>query len=84
MQTSPIISPSLNEELEALGFLKKTLETLEEGWTFQGKKKHKVKIAIARPTIDHLSQLDALPTKVLGEMFIFFRLLIAPSHEVEN
>jgi hypothetical protein len=57
----------LNEEVGASGFLKKTPEALEEGWIFQGKKKHKVKIATTRPATDHPSQLDAPPTKVLGE-----------------
>jgi hypothetical protein len=33
----------------------------------QGKKKHKVKIAIARSATSHPSQLDIPPTKVLGE-----------------
>jgi hypothetical protein len=40
---------------------------LEESWTFQGKKKHKVKITTTCPAIDHPSQLDAPPAKVLGE-----------------
>jgi len=40
---------------------------LEESWTFQGKKKHKVKITTTRPAIDHPSQLDVSPAKVLGE-----------------
>jgi hypothetical protein len=58
---------TLNEEAGVSGFFKKTLETLEEGWTFQGKKKHKVKIATTRPAIGHPSQLDASLTTVLGE-----------------
>ncbi|CAM6024278.1 unnamed protein product [Sphagnum balticum] len=58
---------TLNKEAEALGFLKKTPEALEEGWIFQRKKKHKVKIATSRPTTGHLSQLYASLTKVLGE-----------------
>jgi hypothetical protein len=58
---------TLNEEDEALGFLKKTSEALKEGYTFQGKKKHKVKITTSHPTTSHPSQLDVLPTKVLGE-----------------
>jgi hypothetical protein len=57
----------LNEEAGALGFLKKTLEALEEGWTFQGKKKHKVKIVTTRPATGHPSQLDVLLAKVLEE-----------------
>jgi hypothetical protein len=35
---------ALNEENESSNFLKKTLEELEGGWTFQGKKKNKVRI----------------------------------------
>jgi hypothetical protein len=58
---------TLNEEVGALGFLKKTSEPLEEGWIFQGKKKHKVKIATTRPATGHPSQLDIPPIKVLGE-----------------
>jgi hypothetical protein len=40
---------------------------LEKGWTFQGKKKHKVKIATTHLATGHPSQLDVLPTKVMGE-----------------
>jgi hypothetical protein len=58
---------TLNEDLGASGFLKKTLEALEEGWIFQGKNKHKVKIATQRATTGHPSQLDSSLTKVLGE-----------------
>jgi hypothetical protein len=58
---------TLNEEARALGFFKKTSKALEEGWTFQGKKKHKVKITTTCPAIGHPSQLDDPPTKVLGE-----------------
>jgi hypothetical protein len=58
---------TLNEEAGALGFLKKTLEALEEGWTFQGKKKHKVKIATTHLATSHPSQLDVSLAKILGE-----------------
>jgi hypothetical protein len=58
---------TLSEEVGALGFLKKTLESLEEGWTFQGKKKHKIKITTSRLATSHPSKLDDLPSKVLGE-----------------
>jgi len=58
---------TLNKEVGALSLLKKTSEALEEGWTFQGKKKHKVKIATTRPTIGHPSQPNAPPAKVMGE-----------------
>jgi hypothetical protein len=57
----------LNEEAGTSGFLKKTPKALEEGWTFQGRKEHKVKIEMARPPTNHPSQLDIPPTKVLGE-----------------
>ncbi len=58
---------TLNGEVGALGFLKKTPEALEEGWIFQRKKKHKVKIATSCPATNHPSQLDVLLAKVLGE-----------------
>jgi hypothetical protein len=58
---------TLNEEARASSFLKETSEVLEEGWTFQGKNKHKVKITTTCLAVDHPSQLDAPPTKVLGE-----------------
>jgi hypothetical protein len=58
---------TLNEEAGTLGILKKTPEELEEGWAFQGNKKHKVKIATTRPVTIHLSQLDVLLAKLLGE-----------------
>jgi hypothetical protein len=57
----------LNKEAGTLGFLKKTLQALEEGWTFQGKKKHKVKIVTTRPTIGHPCQFDVLLAKILEE-----------------
>jgi hypothetical protein len=44
---------TLNKEVGASGFLKETPKVLEEGQTFQGKKKHKVNITTTRPTVDH-------------------------------
>jgi hypothetical protein len=57
----------LNEEVGASSFLKKTPDALEEGWTFQGKKKHKVKIITTCLAIGHPSHLDPLLAKVLGK-----------------
>jgi hypothetical protein len=50
-----------------LSLLNKTPKALEEGWTFHGKKKHKVKIATTHFTTGHPSQPDAPPSKVMGE-----------------
>jgi hypothetical protein len=58
----------LNKEAGTSNFLKKTPKALEEGWTFQGKKKHKVKIATTCFATSHLSQLDAPLAKVLSKM----------------
>jgi hypothetical protein len=58
---------TLNEEVGALGFLKETLEVLEEGWTFQGKKKHKVNITTTRPTTDHPPNLMLCQQKFWGK-----------------
>jgi hypothetical protein len=57
----------LNEEVGASCFLKKTSEALDEGWTFQGKKKHKVKITTTHLATGHPSHLDPSLAKVLGE-----------------
>jgi hypothetical protein len=43
---------TLNEENESFDFLKKISKELEGGWTFQGKKKNKVRIDIIRPEGD--------------------------------
>jgi hypothetical protein len=58
---------TLNKEVGVSGFLKKTSKALEEGWTFQEKKKHKVNKATTRLATAHLSQLVVLLVKVLGE-----------------
>jgi hypothetical protein len=49
---------TLNEEDEAFSFLRKAPEALEGGWTFQGKKKHKVKIEPTHPATGHPPHFD--------------------------
>lgn len=58
---------ALNGEENAFNFLKKALEALERGWIFQGKNKHKVRIELACPEVNHPSHIVALPGKTLGE-----------------
>jgi len=43
VNTNPFAA--LNEENGGFNFLKKIQEALKEGWSFQGKKKHTVKIS---------------------------------------
>jgi hypothetical protein len=57
----------LNGEDKAFDFLKKALKALEGGWTFQGKKKHKVKTEPTHPTTGHPAHLNVLPGKTLGK-----------------
>jgi hypothetical protein len=58
---------TLNGEDDAFDFLKKVSEVPEGGWIFQGKKKHIVKIDLARPKAGQQPQLVALPSKTLGK-----------------
>jgi hypothetical protein len=58
---------TLNTEDEASSFLIKASEALEGGWTFKGKKKHKIKIEPTRLTTNHPPHLDAPLGKILGE-----------------
>lgn len=59
---------ALNEEDKASDFLRKASKALEGGCTFQGKKKHKVKIEPTCLATGHLPHLDALPSKTLGKI----------------
>ncbi len=58
---------ALNGEDDASDFFRKAPEAPKGGWIFQGKKKHRVKIDLARPEAGHHPQLATLPNKTLGE-----------------